>query len=305
MAFLSNDGDITIDCVLTDTGRARLAKGDGSFKIVKFSLGDQEIDYSLYNKNHPSGSAYYDLDILMTPILEAFTNNGSAGNSNLISIQRTNLLYLPVIKQNGTYEKSCALNVSGAFFVAVDKDTEDEFSVVNNQRVDGVLLGETVNGGAYIRLDQGLDTSEITPAVAIDSDLVETQYIVEIDNRLGKIASKVNGSTARVSYIDDDNVASYYFSLGSDTDYVLENTVRDSTSTQVIAGPRGTILQFTIQSSLELNTSTFLFDQLGNSTTMTGNTGAQTVRVLDSYIRVTGATTGCQINVPIRFLKLV
>jgi len=97
MAFLDNSGDIILDAVLTDTGRYRLAKGDGSFKIVKFALGDDEINYGLYNKNNPSGSAYYDLEILQTPILEAFTNNGSSMKSKLISIPRTNLLYLPVL----------------------------------------------------------------------------------------------------------------------------------------------------------------------------------------------------------------
>ena len=48
MGFLDNSGDIILDAVLTDTGRMRLAKGDGSFKIVKFALGDDEIDYSTY-----------------------------------------------------------------------------------------------------------------------------------------------------------------------------------------------------------------------------------------------------------------
>ena len=51
MAFLDNSGDIILDAVLTDTGRMRLAKGDGSFRIAKFALGDDEIDYALYNKN--------------------------------------------------------------------------------------------------------------------------------------------------------------------------------------------------------------------------------------------------------------
>ena len=36
MAFLDNSGDIILDAVLTDTGRLRLAQGDGSFKISKF-----------------------------------------------------------------------------------------------------------------------------------------------------------------------------------------------------------------------------------------------------------------------------
>ena len=64
MGFLDNSGDIILDAVLTDTGRFRLAKGDGSFRITKFALGDDEIDYTTYNKDHASGSAYYDLEIL-------------------------------------------------------------------------------------------------------------------------------------------------------------------------------------------------------------------------------------------------
>ena len=49
MGFLDNSGDIILDAVLTDTGRMRLAKGDGSFKVSKFALGDDEIDYGLYS----------------------------------------------------------------------------------------------------------------------------------------------------------------------------------------------------------------------------------------------------------------
>jgi len=81
MGFLDNSGDIILDAVLTDTGRMRLAKGDGSFKIVKFALADDEINYELYNTNHASGSAYYDLEILQTPILEAFTDNAASMKS--------------------------------------------------------------------------------------------------------------------------------------------------------------------------------------------------------------------------------
>ena len=50
MGFLDNSGDIILDAVLTDTGRFRLAKGDGSFRITKFALGDDEIDYTKYTK---------------------------------------------------------------------------------------------------------------------------------------------------------------------------------------------------------------------------------------------------------------
>lgn len=303
MSFLDNSGDIILDAVLTDTGRYRLAKGDGSFKIVKFALGDDEIDYGLYNKNDSRGSAYYDLDILQTPILEAFTDNASGLKAKLISIPRNNLLYLPVIRLNQVFDPATKMSTLGAFLVAVDKDTENALSVVGGQTVQGMILGETLKGGSYIRLDQGLDTTEITPSVAIDSDLIETQFIVEIDNRLGKIASSVNGQIAKVSYIDDDNIASYFFSLGTDLDYVQENTERTTKPTEVIDGPRGTILEFTIASSLDLNTSTFLFQQLGDTTTMDPN--STNVYKIDTIVRITGATTGFRIDIPVRFVKTV
>ena len=56
MAFLDNSGDIILDAVLTDLGRKRLAEGNGRFKIDKFALSDDEIDYGLYDKNNTSRS---------------------------------------------------------------------------------------------------------------------------------------------------------------------------------------------------------------------------------------------------------
>ena len=92
MAFLDNSGDIILDATLTELGRQRMA--NGTFTISKFAFGDDEINYELYNKNHPSGSAYYDLEILQTPVLEAFTNNASSMKTKLASYQDLNLLYL-------------------------------------------------------------------------------------------------------------------------------------------------------------------------------------------------------------------
>jgi len=220
MAFLDNSGDIILDAVLTDTGRFRLAKGDGSFRIAKFAFVDDEINYGLYNKNHPSGSAYYDLDILQSPVLEAFTNNSISVKSKLLSISRNNLLYLPVLKLNDVIS-GFEQHTSGLFVVAVDTDTETSLGTAT-----GVLFGETPANGGTIRVDQGLDTTEVSPAFTIDADLIETQYIIQIDNRLANVVSSVDSSRAVVSFIDDDNIASYYFSADSDLDYVREITDR-------------------------------------------------------------------------------
>jgi len=305
MAFLDNSGDIILDAVLTDTGRMRLAKGDGSFRITKFALADDEIDYSLYDSSHPSGSAYYDLEILMSPILEAFTNNTSSMKSKLISIPRTNLLYLPVIKLNEMVDASAKMNPDyRAFLCAVDRDSEDVFGYVKDEPRPGVLHGEAVTAGSYCRLDQGLDTTEIGSKFTIDHDLVETQYIVEIDNRFGQLVSH-KGQSAAVSYIDDDNVASYYLSLATDRDFVKENTERDpDIRTQVIAGPRGTLIQFKIRSSLELNTSRYLFDKLGSESTIEVDGEEFAYQYIDSIVRISGATTGYSVDIPIRFVKV-
>jgi hypothetical protein len=71
MGFLNNT-IVTVDAILTRKGRELLAKNDGSFRITQFALADDEIDYTLYNPNHPSGSAYYGQAIDGMPLLEAF-----------------------------------------------------------------------------------------------------------------------------------------------------------------------------------------------------------------------------------------
>ena len=59
MSFLDNSGDIILDAVLTDAGRERLARGDGTFKITKFAFGDDEINYELYDGTDSRGSAFF------------------------------------------------------------------------------------------------------------------------------------------------------------------------------------------------------------------------------------------------------
>lgn len=306
MAFLDNSGDIILDAVLTDTGRFRLAQGNGSFKIAKFALGDDEIDYSLYDKTNVSGSAYYDLSILQTPVLEAFTNNASSLKSKLLTITRTNLLYLPIIKLND----SAALfkkHSSGVHIVAVDNTTRNEIGTA-----DGIIDGVENNQGK-IRVDQGIDTvaGGLTSVDPISQDLRETQYILEIDNRFGSIISDQIGNTnvASYSFLDDDNIATYNFALNlanNNNIYVKSMDPAKSANDPgpdgdtVIAGPRGTKLSFSIKSSTQLQSTDYLFNTLGSTTTVEG----VTVKYIDTTVRVTGATTGYRLDIPVRFIKV-
>jgi len=61
----------TIDCVLTKKGRELLSKGESEFKITKFAVSDEGVDYRMYNTNHPSGSTSYGTEITSMPVLEA------------------------------------------------------------------------------------------------------------------------------------------------------------------------------------------------------------------------------------------
>jgi len=308
MGFLDNSGDIILDAVLTDTGRMRLAKGDGSFKITKFAFGDDEINYNLYDKNHESGSAYYDIQILQSPVLEAFTNNASSMKSKLISIPRTNLLYLPVMKlqTNDNNYKKDQITSTGNYLVSVDDDSNDfDSSTKKLVAEDGVLNGVSGGGNSKIQVQQGLDTSDISSTFIIDPDLNETQFILEIDNRLGMISH--GGTTAAVSFIDDDNLASYFLSSnpyveiseGAGKDTAID--VLADTYSMAIAGPRGNVLEFQIKASLDLNSSTALFTKLGSTYLINGTS----FYYIDTTVRVTGATTGYRLDIPVRFVKKV
>jgi len=87
MGYLNN-AVVTVDAILTTKGRQLLAKNDGSFRITQFALADDEIDYTMYNPNHPSGSAYYGEAIQNMPLLEAFPEETQIMKYKLVTLPR-------------------------------------------------------------------------------------------------------------------------------------------------------------------------------------------------------------------------
>jgi|TARA_B100000497_G_C7695053_1_gene424185 hypothetical protein len=87
MGYLDNSV-VTVDAILTKKGRELLAKGDGSFKITQFALADDEIDYTLYNPEHPSGSALYGEAIENLPLVEAFPDENQIMKYKLTTLPR-------------------------------------------------------------------------------------------------------------------------------------------------------------------------------------------------------------------------
>ena len=95
MGYLDNSS-ITVDAILTKRGRELLARNDGSFRITQFALGDDEIDYTLFNEDHPNGTQYSAEEIENMPLLEAFPDENNIMLHKLVTLRR-GTTKLPII----------------------------------------------------------------------------------------------------------------------------------------------------------------------------------------------------------------
>jgi len=314
MAFLDNSGDIILDAVLTDTGRMRLAKGDGTFRIEKFALGDDEIDYARYDVN--AATSIKGLTVLQTPVLEAFANNVGSMKYKLMSGLNNNLLYLPIIKlfESGDSARFGSGD-SAKFIVLVDNTTV--LSVIGSGAgaaasglpggvLNGIFTGESTH---LIRADQGIDNNKV---LTISPELRETQYMVKMDNRFGSLIPPQGSTTpAQPAFIDDDSIATYILTSATDSGYVnvdpnfLINPTQGSQPTgKAVAGAFGSRVAFRIKASTSVATSDHLFTVLGNVGTETiGSLASGNYRYVDTIVNISGETTGYSIDIPLRYVK--
>ena len=154
MGFIDNSGEIFIDTVLTDLGRERLARNDGSFNVVRFRLGDDEIDYRFWNEL--TGSDSKDRKILDSPIFESFTNEIVALRSPLITIRNSRLQFLPIM-----VAKPSSLSLK--------------------EQID------SVGGGADVIVSQEISRSQ----AVLPSEIIDVNYSVEIDNDLLYVSNEI------------------------------------------------------------------------------------------------------------------
>jgi len=94
MAYIDNQ-TITVDAILTQKGREILAR-NGNLNITSFALADDEIDYTLYQPNHPNGSAFYDIAIRNTPVFEPVSDETQVMKYKLVSLNQ-GVTSIPVI----------------------------------------------------------------------------------------------------------------------------------------------------------------------------------------------------------------
>ena len=94
MSYIDNQ-TITVDAILTKKGRELLAQ-NGNLNITSFALSDDEIDYTLYQPNHPNGSAFYDIALRNTPVFEPVSDETQTMKYKLVSLNQ-GVTSIPVI----------------------------------------------------------------------------------------------------------------------------------------------------------------------------------------------------------------
>ena len=87
MGYLNNS-TITVDAILTKKGRELLARGQNEFNITQFALSDDEIDYDLYNPDHPLGTAFYGAAIENMPVIEALPDETQTMKYKLVTLPK-------------------------------------------------------------------------------------------------------------------------------------------------------------------------------------------------------------------------
>jgi len=151
MGFLDNTS-ITVDAILTKKGRELLARGQNEFRITKFALADDEIDYNLYDTTHPNGSNFYGAVIENMPLLEAFVDENQLLRYKLTTLPKETAK-LPILELANS-----SLNFTGP-------------------GITQTITPNTRNGvdSAYTFILQDASIANITPIVArsgrIDGDI--------------------------------------------------------------------------------------------------------------------------------------
>lgn len=169
VSFDHSTNGLLLDAVLTDRGREFLSRNDGSFSIVKFALGDDEIDYGIISQfGRTVGKEKIEKN---TPIFEALTNQNFALKHPLICISNPNLIRLPTLSLTG--------------------EGVDTTSTI-------VTMGRNTNTKRSLTVTQTIQNES-----TIDVELRDQAFRVQIDNQFLEIVGNSPDS------IDGYNSATY------------------------------------------------------------------------------------------------
>jgi hypothetical protein len=206
MGYLDNSS-VTIDAILTLKGRELLAKGGNAFKISQFALGDDEIDYSLWNPDHPLGTDYYGTIIENMPITEAIPDETQALKYKLITLpkQTTNI---PVINVGNT---SITLAAAGNSAI-IAPNTSNFQSGNSNLGYTAILSDSTV---ADIQVTRALQNTVLptTPRYIGDNEDAQSVAVAGFEFRVVAKTQMLSDKTATVTIIGNETGGSVTITL--------------------------------------------------------------------------------------------
>jgi len=192
MSFLNNQL-VTIDAVLTKKGRELMARNDGSFQITQFALADDEIDYTLYNPSHPSGSAFFGEAIEKMPLLQAFTDETQNLKYKLVTLPR-GTSKLPVLNLGYT-----SVSLRQAASITITPQTLNYLGAVSTFEPSGYLM--TVGDSRFLSTfaGAGIDTTALVSSVTVPNSSGASLSTSQIGTSFSLIATTINtlfGTTA-------------------------------------------------------------------------------------------------------------
>ena len=206
MGYLDNSS-VTVDAILTLKGRELLAKGGDSFNITQFALGDDEVDYSLWNPDHPLGTAYYGTIIENMPIVEAVPDETQALKYKLITLpkQTTNI---PVVTVGNT-----------AITLSAPGDSTIVAPNTSNFKGGNATLGYTAilsdSSVADIQVTRALQNSVLptTPRFIGDNEDAQSVAVAGFEFRVIAKTQLIEDKTATITVIANETGGSITINL--------------------------------------------------------------------------------------------
>tara|TARA_Y100001972_G_C7660499_1_gene333046 strand:+ start:2052 stop:3086 length:1035 start_codon:yes stop_codon:yes gene_type:complete len=280
MAFQNNSGGIILDATLTDIGRKYMVQG--KFKVVKFTLGDDEIDYGMM-AGDPSTDGHAIPNSKLPPLLEAFSNENAVIVHGLMSLPRPDILFMPVLKINSKIKKSIAPSAAhDIIYLSINKETTRKLKSDAPEAVNSIIEQGTLDKKMIV-IESGIEvpseeyTTDLMPtkenkfAYLFNMSLYDAYFILYADSRfIENVLSSPSTSKFYNNSINtltqnlgplvknpklsfksiDDNFESYRID-GIDN-MVCKNPYDTGSRTlgneySAITGPRGTIFGFNVE----------------------------------------------------------
>ena len=326
MAFLDNSGDIILDAVLTNEGRKLLATG--KFKITKFQCGDDEINYTQYDKNNPSGSAYYDLSILQTPIMEA---NGSVtgiqyglrslkdGLYNMVTLAATTkaemqtagaalpyreVYWIPdTSNDTTTYQINSVLSDGNIDYISGDGNPL-HYLFVEGGIASSNALGDASNQQLYVTNNQLYDNNLL---VSYDSRIFGSmmQGVGSVannapNNALNAKVNMQNASRTSQAAVQMNNYSTSRITTMKNQIYNTNTGVDTASKYSMFSGPRSMCAAVAPVLLSNMQPQYSLMGQLNQ--TVSGV--SRPIDYIDTTLYMQGATTGQSLQVTLRVARL-